>query len=168
MTLRIIITLLFTVFSSTLVAQASWGYSVKFKLISKENDTISIDHFKSGKIKLLSAPFGSHSNNKLEFDYSSNSFIFSQHTIATGSILVFETLKDKTILNVQTINLDLKTIKLTGKNYSIHVWNNEEKFIKIEEKDTYWKLKHPFETYFENNKKFIPKNLDVLVEVKIK
>lgn len=158
---------LFTISSHLLIAQASWNYSIKFKLISKENDTISIENFKNGEIKLLSAPSGAHSNNKLKFDSSTNSFIFSQHTITTSSILVFQTSQDTTILNIQTINLDLESIQLTGNNYSFRVWNNEEKFIKNTEKDKYWRLKYPFESYIKNNESLIIKDLGFLVEVEL-
>jgi len=164
-----IVTIFFLIISpSLLFAQASWGYSIKFKLISKENDTITIENFKNGKIKLFSHPFGAYSDNKLQFDALSNTFIFSQNTITTGSILVFQTSNDITTLNIQTTNMDLKTIKLTGNSYFFRVWNNEEKFIKNNEKDKYWKLKYPLETYTENGKKLIIKNLEALIEVKIK
>ncbi len=170
MNLRTIIIFFFTISSSVSIAQASWSYSIKFKLISKENDTISIENFKNGKIKLLSASFGAHLNSKLEFDSKSNSFIFSQHTITTSSVLVFQTLTDITTLNIQTTNLDLGTVELTGRDYSFKVWDNEERFArkKNEIEGEYWELKYPFKSYIKENKDATVNKLDILDEVEIK
>jgi len=169
MTLRLTLIFCFTMYSSLLFAQASWGYSVKFKLISKTNDTISVQNFKDGTVKLLSAPFGAHSNNTLAFDSITNTFKFSQQTIATNSILVFQTLKDTTVLNIQTINLDLGHIMLTGHEYSFNVWTDDKRFIKSKIDDKYWKRKHSFKYYISTNRgKLIRTQLKTLMEVELK
>lgn len=147
MNLRIIISCCFTICASILFAQASWSYSVKFQLVSKENQLISLENLNDGKVELLTYADGAHLDSEIEFDSLNNTFIFSQHTITGSSVLVFETLKDTTILHFETTNLDLGVIKLTGKEYSFRVWNEEDRFFKPEINDSYWKRKHPLASY---------------------
>ncbi|WP_196890181.1 hypothetical protein [Aureivirga sp. CE67] len=167
MNLRLIIGFLFIFSSSILFAQKSWTYEVKFQLVSEENDTVSIEEFKNGEIKLLTYPFRAHSNNYLKYDSKTKTFIFSQHTIAANSILVFQTQQNTTILKIQSDNLDLGVVQLRGNHYSLFIWKNKEDYIKTEDV-IYWKLKYPLEAYIEEDERFNFKGFKSLVEVKVK
>ncbi len=168
----IVIVLLVILFFSefTVSAQASWAYTVWFNLTNQAGEIISKEDVANDKVKLLSMPFGAHSDNQLQYDTITGSFKFSQHTIATGSVLAFVCGVDTTTVKIETQDLYLDKIALTGDTYVIQNGYKEEGFICNEQLSGYnnrliCKNKYPISLYKAEKKKHI--ELDKLIEVKL-
>lgn len=99
--LSIVAFLFFGIFDSC--GQASWTYEVRFDLYDKEGALISPSDFKAGKAALYTMPEGAHVDNVLKYDTSHHSFVFSQHTIASRSLLVFVAPPDTAIFVIPTL-----------------------------------------------------------------
>jgi hypothetical protein len=108
--------------------QASWSFSTWFNLYEKDGSIIGKNDFVEQKVKLYSLPFGAHSSNRLEYDTVNNSFRFSQHTITTGSLLVFVINAETIIVDISTKNTYITRLDLVDGRYDLRVWSNEEKF----------------------------------------
>ncbi len=99
--LTIIAFLLFGIHSA--FGQTSWTYRVKFDLYDKEGALISPSDFKAGKAALYTMPEGAHTESVLKHDTVQDSFIFSQHTIASRSMLVFVAPPDTAVFVISTL-----------------------------------------------------------------
>jgi len=121
--------ILLTTFHSTISAQASWSYSLWFTLTDENGATISKEEFIDRNIKVLTAPLGAHAENSLTYDEGNQSFLFSQGTITTSSILLFVHDADTTTLFISTQDLFLKDVPLTGKRYHLSPWKHPEQFL---------------------------------------
>lgn len=165
--LSLLIILIFSEF--TVLAQASWTYTIWFNLENQAGNIMSKEDFIKNEIKLLSMPFGAHSDNKLKYDTLTSSFRFSQHTITTSSVLVFIQGEDTTTIEIGTQDLYLDRISLTGRYYKIRARNNEDHFICNDKLPGYknrfvCKNKYPFNSYILEKKETI--DFDKLIEVK--
>jgi len=129
MKLRVILLFVILSFSkSQMFAQASWDFSIWFNLEDEKGNKLTKEDFIQKEIKMFTDESGAHLDSKLEYDTLTNSFKFSQHTIAGSSVLVFKKKNRKTSIQISTQNLFLENITLTGKKYEVFIWNNRDAF----------------------------------------
>lgn len=158
------------VLSFNLFGQASWNYSIWFKLYDKSGSRVNLATYKKDNIKLYSAGHGAHMNNKLEYDLSADMFKFSQHTIIDRNVLLFVKDQDSIVIDVSTRSLYFKDISLIPGYYNISVWGRPDKFNYDEYLPWDSKMRLPtnadqFESYKINKKD--NRMMTKLVEVKL-
>ena len=133
MKLRILL-LLILINNSTVISQASWSFHVWFNLANKQGNPLSKEDYIEQKIKLYSARFGMHADSYFTYDTVANLFHFSQHTISTGSNLIFICETDTISIDISTQELYFDTISLKDGYYDLMFWNNDNKKIDCSEK----------------------------------
>lgn len=108
--------------------QASWTFNVWFNLTDKNQNILSPEDYLDQNIELYTFENGAHANTRFIFEEKSNTFKFSQHTIASFSVMIFVSDKDTTVIELGGQDVFINAISLTGNNYKIQHWQSEDDF----------------------------------------
>lgn len=123
---KILLNLFLCLSTLSTYAQASWTYSIWFKLKDKKGKEITRDDFESGKVKVYTG-HAYHKPIGFTFDSKSKLFSYQEGTIVVKSTLLFTTATDTLVLHFPTRNMLLPNILLSQGELSL----NEVSFAKL-------------------------------------